>query len=58
MRELRAEPRLVDEHRDELGIGGELRQDALERDALGETVRAFAPGNVNLGHAARRQLLQ
>jgi hypothetical protein len=29
VRELRGETRLVDEHRDEFGVGGELRQDAL-----------------------------
>ena len=58
VRELCAEPRFVDEHRDELGISRELRQDAFERNALGKTVRAFAAGNVNLRHAARCQLLQ
>jgi hypothetical protein len=29
MRELRAKARFVDEHRNELGVGGKLRQDAL-----------------------------
>jgi hypothetical protein len=29
MRELRAQPGFVDEHRDEFGVGGELREDAF-----------------------------
>ena len=37
----RGEPRLVDEHVDEVGIDCELRQDALERHALLEAVRAM-----------------
>ena len=35
-----AHPRLVDEHRGEVGVARELREDALDRDDLLEPVRA------------------
>ena len=50
------DPRFVAEHLDELRIFGELRQDALDGDALGEAMRAAAAGQVHLGHAALTEL--
>ena len=43
---------LVDEHRDELGVARELRQDALDGHLLGEPVRPGALGEVHLRHPA------
>ena len=51
------EARLVEEHRDELLLLGEVRQDALDRDLLLEALEARALGAEHLGHAARRELL-
>ena len=57
VREVRGEARLVEEHRDELLLLGEVRQDALDRDLLLEALEARALGAEHLGHAARRELL-
>ena len=53
-----ADARLVDEHRDEVRVAGELRQDALDRDDLLEAVRPGAPRQVDLRHPARRDPLE
>jgi hypothetical protein len=57
MRQMRAQASFVDEHGDELGIGGELRKDAFDRDPLGETVRSFSTGDVDFGHTPGSELL-
>src|SRR5436853_408880 len=49
---MRAGPRLVEEHADELLLLGQVRQDALDRDDLLEPLEARALGAVHLGHAA------
>ncbi len=54
VRQARAYPRLVDEHRDEVGVACVLREDALDRDDLFEPVRPAATREVHLGHPARR----
>ena len=46
--------RLVDEHGHEVGVLGELGEDALHRDGLLEPERAGAPRDVNLGHPTGR----
>ena len=56
MREVRAEARLVQEHRDELLLLREMREDALDRDLLAEALQAFALGAKHLRHAARFEL--
>ncbi len=48
-----ADARLVDEHRDEVVILRELRQDALHGDHLLEAVRTGAAREVHLRHPAR-----
>ncbi len=53
--EARCDLRFVDEHRHEIRVAGVLRQDALERDALAEPMRALPMRHEHLGHAARRQ---
>ena len=58
MTEPRRHPRLVDEHGDEVRVAGELREDALDRDDLLEAMGARLPGEVHLGHAARRDALE
>ena len=50
--QLRRELGLVDEHRDELFVVGQVRQDLLDRDDLLEALDARALGLVELGHAA------
>ena len=52
--EARADPRLVDEHGDEVRVARVLREDALDRDDLLEAVRAGAPREIDLRHPARR----
>src|SRR6185503_8112146 len=49
---------LVDEHGEELGIGGEVRKDALDDEDLLEAVRARLAGAENLGHPANRETLE
>ena len=49
---------LVDEHGEELGIGGEVRQDALDDEDLLEAVRAGLTRAEDLGHAAHGQALE
>ena len=56
--ELCRDARLVDEHRDELRVGGEVRQDLLDRDQLLEAVLAARARLEQLGHAADRQALE
>ncbi len=53
VRERRREARLVEEHAQQLGLEGVLRQDALDDDELLETFDADAgqPREVDLGHA-------
>ncbi len=50
--ELRGELRLVDEHGDEVGVVGEVRQDLLDRDRLLEALDAPHARLPDLGHAA------
>ena len=57
VRELRREARLVEEHRDELLLRREVRQDALDGDLLAEALQALALGAEHLRHAARFELL-
>ena len=56
MLELRGEPRLVEEHRDELRVLREVRQDALDADELLEAAVTVKPREKDLGHATRREL--
>ena len=49
--------RFVEEHRDELGVFGELRVQALDRDGPGEPRRPAQPSQVNGGHPARGELV-
>jgi hypothetical protein len=46
----RRDARLVEEHRDHLGAGGEARQDPLDHDVLLEALRAAGLGQVDLRH--------
>ena len=57
VRELRREARLVEEHRDELLLRRQVRQDALDGDLLPEALEPFALGAEHFGHAARFELL-
>src|SRR5262249_14767718 len=57
VREVRGEPRLVEEHLDELLLLAQMRKDALDRDALLEPLDPPVLGDVHLGHAARREAL-
>jgi hypothetical protein len=57
MREVRRQARLVQEHRNELLLLGQMRQDALDRDLLLEALQPLALGSEHLGHAARFKLL-
>ena len=50
--------RLVEEHVDEVGLLGEVRQDALDRDALGEPFGAWSAGEKDLGHPADGESLK
>ena len=56
--QLRGELGLVDEHRDELFVVGQVRQDPLDRDDLLEALLAAHAGLVDLGHAAGGDLLE
>jgi len=56
--ELRRELRLVDEHRDELFVVRHVRQDLLDRHRFLEAFDALHPGFPDLGHSARRNLLE
>ena len=51
-----AEARLVEEHRDELGILRELRMQALDGDGAREADGAAEPSEVDGGHPARGEL--
>ena len=53
----RGEARLVEEHRDELGILGELRVEALDRDRAREADRTEQPPEVDRRHAAGGDLV-
>ena len=57
MADLRADPRLVDEHVHEPRIVGQVRVDHLERDAAGESRRAVPPRQIQRGHPTRPQPL-
>ncbi len=52
--EVGADARLVDEHRDEVGIARVLGKDAFDGDDFLEAVRALAAREVHLRHPARR----
>jgi hypothetical protein len=52
VRERRHDARLIGEQAHELGLGGEDRQHALERDRLLEPLGPSHDGPVHLGHAA------
>ena len=53
----RGEARLVEEHRDELGILGELRMQPLDRDGAREADRAEQAAEVDRRHAAGGDLV-
>ncbi len=57
VREPRRVARLVEEHLDELARVGEVREDALHRDAPVEALDAALPREEHLGHAAAREPL-
>ncbi len=57
VRELRGEARLVEEHRDELLLLGQVRKDALDRDLLAKPLEPLALCEEHLRHAARLELL-
>ena len=57
VREPGADARLVDEHRDEVGVLRQLGQDAFHRDDLLEAVRPRAAREVHLRHPSRRDPL-
>ena len=50
--ELRPEARFIEEHADEIGVRGEMRQHALDRDAFLEPLDARCLPEENLGHPA------
>ena len=58
VRELHRDLRLVDEHRDELFVLGEMREDALDGEDALEAVLAGATRLVDLGHTARADALE
>ena len=58
VREHRRDPRLVDEHRDELGVVEQRRQDLLDRALFGEPTRTEHPSTKHLGHSATPDALQ
>ena len=53
----RREPRLVEEHRDELGVLRELRVQPLDGDGTREAHRTEQAPEVHGGHAARGDLV-
>jgi hypothetical protein len=57
MRELRREARLIEEHRDELLLRRQVRQNPLDGHLLLEALEPFALGPKDLRHAARLELL-
>ena len=57
MLDARGEARLVEEHRDELGVLRELRMQALDRDGAREADRAEEAPEVDRRHAARGDLV-
>ncbi len=52
MVELRRQARLVEEHVDEIGLRGEVRQNTFHREALLEAARTGPPRQEHLGHPA------
>ncbi len=52
-----AEPCLVEEHIDELAIGRELRENALDRHLLPKALHAGTLSSIHLGHSAGRDAL-
>ena len=58
MRELRGELGLAEEHLHEVGRVGEVRQDALDRDAAVEALEAALLREEHLGHPATRDAPQ
>ena len=52
----RGEPRFVDEHRDEAAVARELRQDPFDHDQLLEAFDPDRARQIELGHAADRDL--
>ena len=58
MPDARREARLVEEHRDELGILRELRVQPLDRDRAREADRPEQPPEMDRRHAARRDLVE
>ncbi len=57
-RDVRREAGLVEEHRDELRVVGQVRQHPLDRDQLLEAALAKHARRMDLGHAARRDTEQ
>src|SRR5690606_26877308 len=53
----RADPSLVDEHRDEARVLRELGQNALDREALREAVRPRPASHENFRHASETEAL-
>ena len=52
-----AEPRLVEEHRDELLVLGQVGKDALDRNLLLHPLDQLGFGPINLGHAPAVELV-
>src|SRR5262249_11295995 len=53
----RGQPRLVEEHRDELGVRREILVQTLDGDGSGETHIGYESPEMNGGHSARRDWL-
>jgi len=53
---LRCDARLVEEHRDEVGVLGELGEQALRGDDAAESFIAHQPSDMDRGHATTRDL--
>lgn len=58
MADTRGELRLVEEHRDELGVPCELRVQLLDRDGPREAARPTQTAEVNRRHPAMRDLFK
>lgn len=55
MAEVRGEPRLVEEHRDELGVGLDVGADLLDDNLLLEAADPDELAQVDLGHATHAE---
>ena len=58
MDEARRDPRLVDEHRDRVGLRGEVGEHPLDHDHARESVRPAHLGAKHLAHATGADSLQ